>query len=119
VLAGGADTAFVVFFAGFFFAALLRLPAAFFLPPRLGALRFGLFFLPAFFFADFLRFAPFLRPDFLRAEDFRAARLRLLFLRAAMCSLPRDADPAPCRRGFYARSETMGKLGGEPNASED
>jgi len=103
-LAGGDDTAFALadaFFADFFFGALLRLPAAFFLPLRMGAdLRFfALFFLPAFF-ADFLRFELFLRPGFLRAADFRAARLRLLFLRAAMCSLPRDANTAPCAARF-------------------
>ena len=101
-LAGGADTVFALaaFFADFFFGALLRLPAAFFLPPRFGAaLRFALFFLPAIF-ADFTRFEPllFFRPDFLRAAGFRAARLRLLFLRAAMCSLPRDAE----RRRVFA-----------------
>jgi len=95
VLTGGADTDFVpaAFFADLLFDALFArepLPAAFFLAPRFAAaLRFALFFLPAFR-------ADFLRPDFLRAAGFRAARLRLLFLRAAMCSLPRDADPAPC-----------------------
>jgi hypothetical protein len=34
----------------------------------------------------------------LRPADFRAERLRLLFLRAAMCSLPRDAE----RRRVFA-----------------
>ena len=90
-LAGGLDTAFTLadaFFADFFFGALFLLEA-FFLPAFFGAaFRFAPFFFPAaFFFADFLRFAP----AFLRAGCLRPAGLRLLFLRAAMCSLPRDA----------------------------
>jgi len=92
-LAGGADTALAgaAFFADFL-GALFRV---FFFAPRFGAALFALFFffLPAAFLrADFLRFGPFFRADFPRFAGLRAARLRLLFLRAAMCSLPRDAD---------------------------
>jgi hypothetical protein len=99
-LAGGADTdlAGAVFFADFFFGFFGALFLAFFFAPRFGAF-FALFFffLPAAFLrADFFRFAPFFRADFPRFAGLRAARLRLLFLRAAMCSLPRDAKPAPC-----------------------
>ncbi|HKA16533.1 MAG TPA: hypothetical protein VKH41_16035 [Myxococcota bacterium] len=120
--AGGDDTTFALadaFFADFFSGALLRLPAAFFLLPRLGAaLRFALFFLPAFL-ADFFRAELFFfRAGFLRAADFRAARLRLLFLRAAMCSLPRDANTAPCAARFYAARETMGKRSGAKACAE-
>jgi hypothetical protein len=92
-LAGGACTALAAvedFFADFFGALFL----AFFFALRLGADFFALFFffLPAAFLrADFLRFAPFFFAGFLRPAGFRAERLRLLFLRAAMCSLPRDA----------------------------
>jgi len=96
-LAGAADVAFAgaalaaFFFADRFFGALFR---AFFFPTlRRGADFFALFcfFLPADFLrADFFLRAPlFLRADFFpRFAGFRAARLRLLFLRAAMCSLP-------------------------------
>jgi len=94
-LAGAADAAFAgaalaAFFAVRFFGALFR---AFFFPTlRRGADFFALFcfFLPADFLrADFLRAPLFLRADFFpRFAGFRAARLRLLFLRAAMCCLP-------------------------------
>jgi hypothetical protein len=116
-LADGVDTAFALvdaFFADFFFGALFFLPEAFFLALRLGAaLRFALFFLPAFLRADdFLRFAP-LRAGFLRAAGFRAARLRLLFLRAAMCTSHVTPTRRRVLREFYAARETMGKENGE------
>jgi hypothetical protein len=99
--AGGDAIGFALaacFFADFFGAALfLRLPALFFLPVErfADALRAD-FFLPAFLRADFfdcLRFGPFFRAGFLRAARLRADRLRLLFLRAAIFDLPRDAEP--------------------------
>lgn len=103
-LAGGADTvlAGARFFADFFFGALLRV---FFFAPRFGAF-FALFFffLPTDFLrADFLRFTPFLRADFPRFAGLRALRLRLLFLRAAMFFLPRDAERRSLREFYAAR----------------
>ena len=94
------------FFAGRFFGALFR---AFFFPTlRRGADFFALFFFFFFLPADFLRADFFLRaPLFFRADffprfaGFRAARLRLLFLRAAMCCLP-PTPGAPLLREFYA-----------------
>lgn len=104
VLAAGADTALTgaLFFADFLFGALFL---AFFFAPRLGAF-FALFFffLPADFLrADFLRFTPFLRADFPRFAGLRALRLRLLFLRAAMFFLPRDAERRSLREFYAAR----------------
>jgi hypothetical protein len=95
-LGAGDCTAFAGadFFADFFFGALFRaFFFAFFFAPRFGADFFALFFfLPAAFLrADFLRGPAFFRADFPRFAGFRAARLRLLFLRAAMCFLRRDA----------------------------
>src|SRR5262249_50329451 len=98
--AGAAFGALAFFFAAplaAFFGAL-RAPA-FFLPARFAVfLRAELFLRALFLPADFFRLDFFPRADFLRAADFRAAeRLRVLFLRAAMVALPRDADhTAPC-----------------------